>query len=309
MLRMLVVFLLLANGLYFAWAQGHLAVWKEALGLGAGPPRASQMQDRSAQYTALHPEAIEWVEASQAATAPPVATPVKPAPVAVPEPVAVPAARAPEPETIDLKADASTMQEAARADDGAERESVVPESVPQPPSPPVVEPPKPVVAALAPVAPPAVPAPSVPKQCMAIGPFSAEQMEPIRPALQSMGRNQWRIEGSAVSGRWMVFWGGANDELVLSARRGELQNKAIPFERLRTSPVGIGFSLGRFSSEAAAQQHKKDVERKGVRGTTVQVERAPSMVYTIEFPDYGPIKDVLRRDFSRYFGARSWQPC
>lgn len=283
MLRMLVVVLLLANGLYFAWAQGHLDTWTQALGMGSPQSAQPAAQDKSAQYAPLQPDAIEWVDAAAPAAG---AEPPARAPVVV---VAPPPAAAvePQPEATEDLPDAP-----AAAEPEPEAQAVV--AAPKP-----VEEEAPAVATL----------PQAPKQCMAIGVFSPEQMEPIRAALQGIARNQWRIKDSPVSGRWMVFWGGASDELVLSARRGELQSKGVPHERLRSSPVGIGFSLGRFSSEAAALQHKKDVERKGIRAATVEVERAPSTVYTIEFPDYGSVKEVVRRDLGRYIGARTWQTC
>lgn len=283
MLRMLVVVLLLANGLYFAWAQGHLDTWTQALGMGSPQSAQPAAQDKSAQYAPLQPDAIEWVDAAAPAAG---AEPPARAPVVV---VAPPPAAAvePQPEATEDLPDAP-----AAAEPEPEAQAVV--AAPKP-----VEEEAPAVATL----------PQAPKQCMAIGVFSPEQMEPIRAALQGIARNQWRIKDSPVSGRWMVFWGGASDELVLSARRGELQSKGVPHERLRSSPVGIGFSLGRFSSEAAALQHKKDVERKGIRAATVEVERAPSTVYTIEFPDYGSVKEVVRRDLGRYIGARTWQAC
>lgn len=288
MLRMLVVVLLLANGLYFAWAQGHLDTWTQALGLGSPQSVQPVAQDQSAQYAPLQPDVIEWVDAAAPMVG---AEPPAQAPAPVPAPVVVaappPAAALPQPEEAEDLPDAP-----AAAEPEPEAQAVV--AAPTP-----VEPEAPAVAAL----------PPAPKQCMAIGVFSSEQMEPIRAALQGIARNQWRIKDSPVSGRWMVFWGGATDELVLSARRGELQSKGVPHERLRSSPVGIGFSLGRFSSEAAAHQHKKDVERKGIRAATVEVERAPSTVYTIEFPDYGAVKEVVRRDLGRYIGARTWQAC
>lgn len=285
MLRMLVVVLVLANGLYYAWAQGHLNAWSEALGLGEPPSTQPAASDKSAQYTPVNPEAISWVAAAEPAPAAPV-----PAPVASPP---APAQAAPaQPAVIEPAEPPEAEEEAPKAPEPE------PESLAQAPA---KEPEAPEPAA--------PPAPAVPKQCMAIGVFSEEQMGPIREALQGIARNQWRVKDSAVSGRWMVFWGGANDELDLVARRGELQSKNVPHERLRTSPVGIGYSLGRFSSEAAAQQHKKDVERKGIRGTTVEVEREPSTIYTLEFPDYNAIKDIVRRDLGRHIGARTWQAC
>ncbi|MDO4724204.1 MAG: hypothetical protein Q4A97_05530 [Comamonadaceae bacterium] len=195
------------------------------------------------------------------------------------------------------------------------------------PAPAVAEPPAQPAAAAQSPEPPAEPAqekppekpperpqdkpaePPPPKQCMALGPFSNEQMEPVRGALARWPQSYWRLTQSTQSGRWMVFWGGVADELVLSARRSELQNKGISYERLRSTSAGPGFSLGRFSTESAAEQQKRNLEQSGISGTQVLVERQPATVYTIEFPDYHAIRDVVRRDLGRHMGGRSLQPC
>ncbi|THU04435.1 hypothetical protein E9531_03305 [Lampropedia puyangensis] len=308
MLRMVVVVLLLANGLYFAWAQGHLASLGQMVGWGASPTlegASAPISDSSAEtHTPLNPDAIEWQLPTQAVNQPTVQSAAQSTAPAIAEPappnVAVSLTAAPQADAGSVTAEAAAPEQSADVVVRPEEQvSVAQEQKPQESPQPQPEPERSSPVAVA----------EAPKQCMAIGPFSPEQMEPIRASLQGIARNQWRIEDSPVSGRWMVFWGGASDELVLSARKGELQSKGVSHERLRSSPVGIGFSLGRFSSEAAAQQHKRDIERKGIRGTSVEVERAPSTVYTIEFPDYATIKEVVRRDLSRYFGARNLQAC
>ena len=144
---------------------------------------------------------------------------------------------------------------------------------------------------------------------MAFGPLTAEQAEPVRAVLQSWPRAQWRWEQQSVNGRWMVLWAKVNDDLLSNARRAELQSKNIAFERLRSGPHAGGFSLGRFSSEAAAQQQKRNLERRGITGATVVLEREAAVLYTVQFPDYAAVREQVRRELGRHLGGRSPQGC
>jgi hypothetical protein len=72
MLRLFVLLLLLANGIYFAWSQGHLRAWDFAPAQQTEPQRIAQQ---------LRPENVRILkagEASRAEVAPPVAAPPPP---------------------------------------------------------------------------------------------------------------------------------------------------------------------------------------------------------------------------------------
>ena len=62
MLRLLVLLLLLANGAYFAWAQGHLLPWGYGPAQQAEPQRLAQ-QLRPEAARVLRPEDLNRAEA------------------------------------------------------------------------------------------------------------------------------------------------------------------------------------------------------------------------------------------------------
>lgn len=289
MLRIVIVLLVVANAVYFAWARGHL----QALGLGPSQPAPATPE----AHAPLRPEAVQVVQSPPTPAQPEAAQhssppPVIPVLVAQNTPPLAEAEQAPQ----DLAAPPQAS-EAAAPDTPAQEQTPSPAAAaPAPPPAPVPPPPPP-------------PAPPVPKQCMAFGPLTAEQAEPVRAVLQSWPRAQWRWEQQSVNGRWMVLWAKVNDDLLSNARRAELQSKNIAFERLRSGPHAGGFSLGRFSSEAAAQQQKRNLERRGITGATVVLEREAAVLYTVQFPDYAAVREQVRRELGRHLGGRSPQGC
>lgn len=289
MLRIVIVLLVVANAVYFAWARGHL----QALGLGPSQPAPATPE----AHAPLRPEAVQVVQSPPTPAQPEAAQQSSPPPV-IPVLVAQntpPLAEAEQaPQELAAPPQAS---EAAAPDTPAQEQPPSPAAAaPAPPPAPVPPPPPP-------------PAPPVPKQCMAFGPLTAEQAEPVRAVLQSWPRAQWRWEQQSVNGRWMVLWAKVNDDLLSNARRAELQSKNIAFERLRSGPHAGGFSLGRFSSEAAAQQQKRNLERRGITGATVVLEREAAVLYTVQFPDYAAVREQVRRELGRHLGGRSPQGC
>lgn len=289
MLRIVIVLLVVANAVYFAWARGHL----QALGLGPSQPAPATPE----AHAPLRPEAVQVVQSPPTPAQPEAAQQSSPPPV-IPVLVAQntpPLAEAEQaPQELAAPPQAS---EAAAPDTPAQEQPPSPAAAaPAPPPAPVPPPPPP-------------PAPPAPKQCMAFGPLTAEQAEPVRAVLQSWPRAQWRWEQQSVNGRWMVLWAKVNDDLLSNARRAELQSKNIAFERLRSGPHAGGFSLGRFSSEAAAQQQKRNLERRGITGATVVLEREAAVLYTVQFPDYAAVREQVRRELGRHLGGRSPQGC
>lgn len=270
MLRALIFFLLVANLTYFGWAQLHRP--KPVAEDGVAGPAATVRADAVALLQAPPPK--------------------KPAVEPQPAPALTVAQAEPQPAAAEPAAQADAAATPAQNSEplAEPAQEKPPEKPPERPQDKPAEPPP-------------------PKQCMALGPFSSEQLEPVRGVLARWPQSYWRLTQSTQSGRWMVFWGGVNDELVLSARRSELQNKGVSYERLRSTSAGPGFSLGRFSTEGAAEQQKRNLEQRGIGGTQVLVERQPATVYTIEFPDYNAIREVVRRDMGRHMGGRSLQPC
>lgn len=289
MLRIVIVLLVVANAVYFAWARGHL----QALGLGPSQPAPATPE----AHAPLRPEAVQVVQSPPTPAQPEAAQQSSPPPV-IPVLVAQ--------NTPPLAEAEQALQELVAPPQASEAAAPDTPAQEQPPSPAAAAPAPPP----APVPPPPPPpAPPAPKQCMAFGPLTAEQAEPVRAVLQSWPRAQWRWEQQSVNGRWMVLWAKVNDDLLSNARRAELQSKNIAFERLRSGPHAGGFSLGRFSSEAAAQQQKRNLERRGITGATVVLEREAAVLYTVQFPDYAAVREQVRRELGRHLGGRSPQGC
>lgn len=173
-----------------------------------------------------------------------------------------------------------------------------------------------VAAVAAPATPPAdaaqaqgdVNAPAQPV-CRVAGPFTDAQLEPLRAALADLAPALWRSMQTSQSGRWMVFWGGVDDELLINARLAELQAADIAHERLRNHPAGPGFSLGRFSTEAGAEQQQRALAQRGINGTAIVIERAPAVLTTIEFPDYAAVQAQLGNRLLPLLGDQALRPC
>lgn len=192
--------------------------------------------------------------------------------------------------------------------------SAKPAAAPSPAPAAAIEEPEPATnappqAAVQAAVPPAGQPVAAPRVCMATGTFTQEQLQPIRAALQGWPAEAWRVEESTLQGRWMVFWGNFDDGLVFAAKRSELEAKQLAFDPLRNTPQGTGFSLGRFSTEAAANQERERLARRGINGLAVVKEREDTTVFNLEFPDYDAYRERIRRELARFFTGKPLRAC
>ena len=120
--------------------------------------------------------------------------------------------------------------------------------------------------------------------CWLAGGFTAEQANILRSALSetSLPRDAWQLNETQLGGRWIVFMGRYSLE-QLDRKRAELRLMDIGFRTINP-PLGPALALGTFSSEEAAQQGLRDVQRKGVRTARVVQERAESTAWTLRLP-------------------------
>lgn len=122
-----------------------------------------------------------------------------------------------------------------------------------------------------------------PETCYQAAGIEESQADSIRRALTSKSKGDWELVPSHQNGRWMVYMGKFPDAEFLDRKRGELRLMNIDFDR-----AGGGFepglSLGRFSSEEAAQRQLATFTRKGVRTARVVQERPEVTTYALRLP-------------------------
>lgn len=254
MIRFAIVLLLLANAGYYAFSQGMLR------SLGWGPedpsePERVQQQVKPDALRILTPqeakqaqEQARTVTAEPAPASAPVAAPVS-EPVAAAEPAADNADKTTAAEADKLAAKAADKPAEKLADKQAEK--------PEKPE---------------------------KKECLVAGSFDAKQVEALRLQLAKLPEGSWRLDSSTSAGRWMVYVGKFSSQEALDTRRDELRALDISTDRARIASLEPGISLGRFSSEEAAERHLATMGKKGVSGAKVVVERPEAVSYTVRLP-------------------------
>jgi hypothetical protein len=104
-------------------------------------------------------------------------------------------------------------------------------------------------------------------------------------------------------GRWMVYMGKFPDAEFMDRKRGELRLMNIDFDRAGGS-FEPGLSLGRFSTEEAAQRQLATFARQGVRTARVVQERPDVTTYALRLPKATP---TLRNEVAALAG-KNWCP-
>ena len=94
--------------------------------------------------------------------------------------------------------------------------------------------------------------------CLQAGPFDERQAGVLRSAAQALPAGRWRLDGTALPGRWMVYIGKLADADAVRAKR--------------------------FASEEAATRALTDLGRKGVRTVHVVPERRDSSAFMLRLP-------------------------
>ena len=142
---------------------------------------------------------------------------------------------------------------------------------------PAFAPPAPAPAAMAASAPATV--------CLQAGTLDQRQADAVRTAAAALPQGSWSLESTPIPGRWMVYMGRFADDEALDKKRAELRARKVPFDRPNNPTLEPGLSLGRFSSEEAAQRALTDLGRKGVRTARVVQERRDTPAYLLRLPN------------------------
>ena len=126
-----------------------------------------------------------------------------------------------------------------------------------------------------------------PESCYQASGIEEKQADTIRRALASKPAKDWDLVASHKDGRWMVYMGKFPDAEFLDRKRGELRLMNIDFDRAGGN-LEPGLSLGRFSSEEAAQRQLASFVRQGVRTARVVQERPEVTTYALRLPKATP---------------------
>ena len=135
-----------------------------------------------------------------------------------------------------------------------------------------------------------VAAPPEPPACLQAGVFDARQADALRRAAAVLPEGSWTLEPTPITGRWMVYMGRFPDEEAVAKKRAELRTLKIPYDRPGAA-LEPGLSLGRFSTEEAAQRGMALLANQGVRTARVVQERADAPGFMLRLP---AVNDTLR---------------
>lgn len=263
MLRIIFLLLVLGNAGYYLWSQGHLA------GMGLAPQVQSEPQRAHEQ---IKPDALVLPNIAQAKNS---------EPAKATEPVAketsAPAESAP------VAAAEQTTQPEIKPEAKSDAQPD-PKSDAKPEVKPDIQPDAKAQAAL--IAAKEVKEAKAVREaeaCYQASGIEEVQADSIRRALASKAKGDWELVPSHQSGRWMVYMGKFPDADFRDRKRAELRLMNIDFDRVGGS-LEPGLSLGRFSSEDAAQRQLASLMRQGVRTARVVQERAEVTSYALRLP-------------------------
>jgi len=146
-------------------------------------------------------------------------------------------------------------------------------------------------------------------ECLQAGVFDEEQANALRRAAAGLPPNSWSLQRASIPGRWMVYIGKLADAEALSKKRAELRELGVSFDRPNNPSLEPGLSLGRFSTEEAAQRGLGNLVAKGVRTARVVQERQDAPGYMLRLP---AVDDALRPQLDALrpaLAGKTLRPC
>ena len=146
-------------------------------------------------------------------------------------------------------------------------------------------------------------------ECLQAGIFDEEQAKALRRAAADLPADRWELQRTTMPGRWMVYMGKFADADALAKKRAELRELGVSFDRPGNPSFEPGLSLGRFSTEEAAQRGVTNLAAKGVRSARVVQERADTPGYMLRLP---AVDDALRAKLSvlrHALAGKTLRPC
>ena len=137
--------------------------------------------------------------------------------------------------------------------------------------------------AVAPAADTTAAAPADAGECLQAGIFDEKQATALRTAAASLPPGSWTLEPTPITGRWMIYMGRFDDQDTLDKKRAELRARKVDFDRAGGT-LELGLSLGRFSTEEAAQRGLTALNAQGVRTARVIQERQAATGFILKLP-------------------------
>lgn len=272
MLRLLVLALLLANAVFFAWSQGLLAAWGWAPANRTEPQRLAQQ---------IHPERLRLLGKDELAAGAAAATTAS-------------ASTTP----------ASGAAAAASAASAAGSAPAAPSSAPAsaPPVPTV----GPSVAAQGPAS-----TAAAPRLCLQAGLFDEPQATNLRRALEQAGLAQgsWQLDSGIEPARWIIYMGPYANAEAVTRKQSELRYLAIRYEALRNSAMAPGLSLGAYGSQAEANAALAQLASRGVRTARVVMESPERRGHWLRLPAADTALRQSVEGLKAALGSRPLQPC
>ena len=120
-------------------------------------------------------------------------------------------------------------------------------------------------------------------ECLQAGIFDEKQATALRTAAASLPQGSWTLEPTPITGRWMIYMGRFDDQDTLDKKRAELRARKVDFDRAGGT-LELGLSLGRFSTEEAAQRGLTALNAQGVRTARVIQERQAATGFILKLP-------------------------
>ena len=130
----------------------------------------------------------------------------------------------------------------------------------------------------------------------------------VKAAAASLPQGSWRIDPVQLPGRWMLYVGKLPDAAAVAARRAELRAAGVDTDRPGAA-LEPGLSLGRFSSEEAAERGLEGLARKGVRGVRVVRERRDTPAFLLRLPQADAALRRQARGLGSVLGEHDWRAC
>jgi hypothetical protein len=128
-------------------------------------------------------------------------------------------------------------------------------------------------------------------ECLQAGVFDERQAEALRAAATvGLPADSWVMDPTPIPGRWMIYMGRYEDIETLDRKRAELRARKVDHDRAGGA-LEIGLSLGRFSTQEAAERELANLSTRGVRTARVIQERPDSPGFTLRLPS---VNDALR---------------